>query len=73
MDPEVQGWLKLLQGGGNVAAIAAVYLAWRVFQRFEQIMEAVVLRLARIERAMIASNPKTLPIINGSDAEEHAP
>lgn len=73
MDPEVAGWLKLLQGGGNVAAIAAVYLAWRVFQRFEQIMEAVVLRLVRIERALIAVNPKTLPIINGADDPAKVP
>lgn len=64
MDPEVKGWLDLLQGGGNVAAIAAVYLAWRVFQRFEEIMASVVGRLARMERAIIAGNPKALPIIN---------
>lgn len=63
----MKGWLDLLQGGGNVAAIAAVYLAWRVFQRFEQIMEKVANRLSRIERAVVATNPKMLAVINEPD------
>lgn len=66
-DPEVAEWFKLLQGGGNIAAISAVYLAWRIFQRFEQIMEKVTNRLARIERAVIANNNDALDIINSQD------
>jgi hypothetical protein len=72
-DPEIKGWLDLLQGGGNVATIAAVYLAWRVFQRFEAIMDKVVSRLGRIERALIARDPATLKILNEPDPPPESP
>lgn len=67
MDPETQGWLKLLQGGGNAAAIAALFIAWQVFKQLKELLGDVVSRLGRIERAIVASNPKALAIINSTD------
>lgn len=69
-EAEVKGWLELLNGGGNIAAIAAVYLAMRIFQRFEAIMDKVATRLARIERAIVARDPDSNRIINGPETEE---
>jgi hypothetical protein len=66
-DAEVKGWLDLLNGGGNVAAMVAVYLAVQVLKRFEAIMGKVALRLERIERCLVARDPAANRIIGEPD------
>jgi hypothetical protein len=71
-DAEVKGWLELLNGGGNVAAIMAVYLGYQVLRRFETIMDRMILRLTRIERALVVRDPATNQILSEPEAgEEH--
>jgi hypothetical protein len=70
---ELAEWFKLLQGGGNVALIAGLFMFWRVFLRFETIMERVIIRLSRMERAIVANDPTALRKINGADPEGLSP
>ena len=76
-ETEVGEWFKLLQGGGNVAIMALVFIASRVAKRFLDALDKIVAthqanheentgNVERIERAIIARDPKAAAIFDGT-------
>jgi hypothetical protein len=62
---------KILALGGNGAAVAGVFLAWKIFQRFERIMDRHTKGLQAIREAIIASNPDTIEVFAQHDRKQN--
>ncbi len=70
MTPEVNGWLELLKGGGNVAIIVLAIVAVRVAQAFLKALNGITETMLKnhaetvanqeaIKRAIVARDPAT--------------
>lgn len=62
MDPSFSGFIEILQGGGNIALVVAVYFIYKASHRLARVEKLLEILASKADAAAY----KALPEVNGN-------